>query len=571
MLFFLGLSLTVFSWATPVQSHGQLKVLSGQIVDKNNVPPQLRGMSMFWDTPGWGGDRFYNAGAVSTLANSWKVDVVRAAIGGMDLTRTQNMIDWAISSGVYIIIDNHSHNAHLNTAAVKSYFQSVSNYVKGKGYPANVIYEIYNEPLYANGSNSSNGYTTWATIKTFAEQVIPAIRANDPNNLIIVGTPQWSQDISSAQANPITQWINIAYALHFYASDDAHQGLVARMKYSHCQGLPIFITEWGTPNADGNGTINWSRVNTFMSMVESLKLSWANWSMIDKPETSAALNGGGSDSGPWSLTTSGTWVNDAIIKLGQGTTKSGISSSSVDCSIQTSSSSRSGSGSVGDAIQAENYLTAAGTAEIAGQGGSGGKFMGEISDGATLTYTFQVATAGVYNLWLSLGSLSSSNQVSYTIGAASGSIPVVSTGGMTKFVDHKTHMALEAGTFTLSLTFSGTANQVNFDALAFSVPDSLDTLAYGLNLPQGSLSRGKPATMALAWQGANLTLGNSARDPIQSVDVYSLGGTLLLRRNAPVLGTDVALYGSELPDQGIILLVVKTRSNLYSFKVPIVP
>jgi hypothetical protein len=47
--------------------------------------------------------------------------------------------------------------------------------------------------------------------------VIAAIRAIDPDNLIVVGSPAWSQDVDVASDNPITGYENIAYALHFYS------------------------------------------------------------------------------------------------------------------------------------------------------------------------------------------------------------------------------------------------------------------------------------------------------------------------------------------------------------------
>jgi endoglucanase len=70
-----------------------------------------------------------------------------------------------------------------------------------------IIYEIWNEP---NGVN-------WTTVKAYAEEVIDVIRQNDPSNIIVVGTPTWSQRVDQAADNPINK-TNIAYALHYYAA-----------------------------------------------------------------------------------------------------------------------------------------------------------------------------------------------------------------------------------------------------------------------------------------------------------------------------------------------------------------
>ncbi|GIR30139.1 MAG: hypothetical protein CM15mP44_4220 [Candidatus Neomarinimicrobiota bacterium] len=53
------------------------------------------------------------------------------------------------------------------------------------------------------------------TLKPYALNVISAIREIDPDNLIVVGTPEWSQRVDLAAEDPITEYTNIAYTLHF--------------------------------------------------------------------------------------------------------------------------------------------------------------------------------------------------------------------------------------------------------------------------------------------------------------------------------------------------------------------
>ena len=50
----------------------------------------------------------------------------------------------------------------------------------------NVIYEIVNEP---------EKDETWPQVKEYATAVISAIRQHDPDNLVIVGSPEWDQRI----------------------------------------------------------------------------------------------------------------------------------------------------------------------------------------------------------------------------------------------------------------------------------------------------------------------------------------------------------------------------------------
>ncbi len=94
-------------------------------------------------------------------------------------------------------------------------------------------------------------------MKNYAVQVIAEIRKYDPDNLIVVGSPHWDQDVDVAAASPITGFKNIAYSFHFYASDPNHQdGLRAKADKAIKMGLPILVTEWGVGEASGNGVFD---------------------------------------------------------------------------------------------------------------------------------------------------------------------------------------------------------------------------------------------------------------------------------------------------------------------------
>src|SRR4051812_39256396 len=77
IIFLLSGSIAFASNAQPVKSHGQLKVQGTQLVDKNNEPVVLNGMSFGWSCfhP-----RFYTPGVVQWLAKDWKCSVLRAAL-----------------------------------------------------------------------------------------------------------------------------------------------------------------------------------------------------------------------------------------------------------------------------------------------------------------------------------------------------------------------------------------------------------------------------------------------------------------------------------------------------------
>lgn len=78
------------------------------------------------------------------------------------------------------------------------------------------------------------------------------------------------------------------YTLHFYAGthgDDLRQ----RMDTSLADGLPIFVSEWGTSRADGSSGVFLTKSAQWLDCLEARGVSWVNWSLCDKNDTSAAL------------------------------------------------------------------------------------------------------------------------------------------------------------------------------------------------------------------------------------------------------------------------------------------
>jgi len=277
--------------AQPVKVHGQLRVDGTNLVDSKGKPVVLRGMSFGWHN--WW-PRFYNAGTVKWLHDDWKCSVVRAAMGVEpdkgyikdstgSIADVKAVVDAAIKEGIYVIIDWHSHNIKLNEA--KTFFgQMAAQYGK---YP-NVIYEIFNEP----------DYETWPEVKSYSEEVIKTIRANDPDNIILVGSPRWDQDIQLPANDPVKGYSNLMYTVHFYAGTHK-QWLRDKTDEALKKGLPIFISECAGMEASGNGPLNYEEWQKWIDWMESRQLSWISWSVSDKDETCSVLKPSAASQGNW--------------------------------------------------------------------------------------------------------------------------------------------------------------------------------------------------------------------------------------------------------------------------------
>lgn len=294
-LCYIVFSLMLFTNVTKAQfvkKHGQLSVQGTQLVDKNNNPIVLRGLSFGWHSL-W--PRFYNEKAVSWLKKDFNCNIVRAAMGVElgDLSYINNpqfakekveaVVNVAIKSGIYVIIDWHSHNVNLKEA--KQFFAEMSK--KYAKYP-NIIYEVFNEP----------DHETWWEVKNYSEEIIRVIRENDPNNIILVGCPHWDQDIDLPAEDPIIGYTDIMYTMHFYAATHGKE-LRDRTDAAIKRGLPVFVSESAGMEASGDGPLDYKAWQEYIDWMEAKKISWITWSVSDKDETCSILKKSANSEGKW--------------------------------------------------------------------------------------------------------------------------------------------------------------------------------------------------------------------------------------------------------------------------------
>ena len=295
---------------TPVKKNGRLSVKGTRLVNSQGKAVVLKGVSTHginWFP------QYVNKAAFKTLRDNWGVNCIRLAMyteeyngycsGGNQAELRKlinNGVKYATELGMYVIIDWHilsDGNPVKNKKQAMSFFKYMAKKYKNQN---NIFYEICNEP---------NGGTSWNRIKSYASPVIKTIRKYDKKNIILVGTPTWSQDVDVAADSPIKGYSNIMYTFHFYAAthgDSYRQKVQAAIQ----KGLPVFVSEFGISESSGNGRIDKNEANKWMQFLKKNKISYVCWSLCNKNESCSLLKSSCSRTGNFKksdLSQAGLW------------------------------------------------------------------------------------------------------------------------------------------------------------------------------------------------------------------------------------------------------------------------
>nr|UNG40318.1 glycoside hydrolase family 5 subfamily 2 [Oxymirus cursor] len=269
----------------PVSKHGYLSVSGVDLVDQNGQKVQLKGMALFWSI--WYPE-FYNQATVDGVKNYCHSNVIRAALavdtkdGGYlqdpsgQSRLVEAVIDAAIKDDIYVIVNWQEVDNNIHLSEAKGFFDNIS---KKYGSHPNIIYEPYNEPI----------DQSWGSVlKPYYEEIIRTIRANDPNNLIMLGPPAYSTSMDIAADDPLTGQKNIMYSMHFY-SGTHRQWLRDKAEYALSKGLPIFVTEYGSVNADASAPVDVEETRRWYDWLDARGISYVNYDISDKAEGASAL------------------------------------------------------------------------------------------------------------------------------------------------------------------------------------------------------------------------------------------------------------------------------------------
>ncbi|GEM_PF-367485 len=305
-----------------------LHVSGTQLCDASGNPVRLQGASLHGLGFGPEFTCYVNEAAFRTLRDDWGANVVRLPVytenyggwctnegngveGNRQILRrvVNDGVTYASNLGMYAIIDWHilsDGNPQTHQADAVAFFREMSARYKDCD---NVIYEICNEP---------NSGTSWTQIKSYAQAVIPAIRANDPDAVIICGTPTWSQDVDQVATDPLP-YGNVMYACHFYAATHG-EAYRQKVRTALAAGTPVIISECSICEASGTGRIDTASGNAWKQLIRDKGLSYVTWSLSNKGETASIIKSSCGKTSGWAasdLSQAGQWFHQTMQELRQ--------------------------------------------------------------------------------------------------------------------------------------------------------------------------------------------------------------------------------------------------------------
>ena len=271
--------------STPFGQHGALHVENGKLTDADGNIVQLYGMSthgIAWFP------QYINYDSFRTLRDDWNTNCIRLAMytaeyggycAGGDKEQLKQLVrdgvSYATELGMYVIVDWHilsDCDPNQNKDEAIAFFREMSEAFADND---NVLYEICNEP---------NSGTSWDSIKSYAEEVIPVIREQKPDAVILVGTPTWSQEIDKAAASPLT-----------------------------FDNVPVFVSEFGMCDASGNGANDFDSTTKWLDLLNKYQISFCCWNLANKDESSSVFKAASTTLSDWTdedFNESGRWIRE---------------------------------------------------------------------------------------------------------------------------------------------------------------------------------------------------------------------------------------------------------------------
>ena len=148
-----------------------------------------------------------------------------------NLLRT--VVDYCRTKDMYVIIDWHYiANTYDHVASTSEFWAYMAPSFANDSH---VMFELFNEPINSGG---------WPTVKANMQTWINIVRTYAPNNIILVGGPNWCQNIGAMASDRLTG-DNLAAVSHIYPGHWRSPAFF-QSEITTCAAVyPVIMTEWG--------------------------------------------------------------------------------------------------------------------------------------------------------------------------------------------------------------------------------------------------------------------------------------------------------------------------------------
>jgi hypothetical protein len=203
------------------------------------------------------------------IATNWNANVVRIGLHpsvwkyrdhpGV-LGELERQVKAALGAEMFVIIDWHTIGwpdgyfekpgadwddppdlYDSNFGLAKSFWEAVA---KRFGADPRVIFELWNEPVFAEHQKGKASAQEWEELKPYWLTLTTTIRAHS-GNLIVATGGQWAYQLAGIKAHLLPD-ANTAYAWHVYAGHDDDDEAKWAAALDELQRVrPVLVTEWG--------------------------------------------------------------------------------------------------------------------------------------------------------------------------------------------------------------------------------------------------------------------------------------------------------------------------------------
>lgn len=208
-----------------------------------------------------------------------RIPITRAAVKDTRLnlkTVIEPAVAAATRANLYVIIDLHlvddyGPGGKVSQASLIEFWRPVARRYRDEPH---VMFEVFNEPIKPDN---------WETFRTFIQPVVDAIREEAPQNIILVGSPNWSTRVNEAARQPL-KGRNLVYVYHLYPNQGPASAANLESRFgAAAKSIPIMLTEFGwnprEPYADDvtrGTTQEWGEpLRAYLD--QRPNISWVSW------------------------------------------------------------------------------------------------------------------------------------------------------------------------------------------------------------------------------------------------------------------------------------------------------